>query len=151
MGQVDGGVTETMTFDHARIDELIWTFRATAGDDPRLRAAFEAVSGALRDHIDREETDLFPAFADHDDEMAAVSIEGMRRQHVEILRLLKEMGDCPSGRPDERLEREEEFIQALAAHNEAEEQSIYPWIDGLLGPEEARRLARGGAPEPPSP
>ena len=150
MGQVAGGVTETMTCDHDRIDALIGAFRATASEDPRLRAAFEEICGALREHIDREETTLFPAFADHDGEEAAVCVDGMRRQHVEILRLLKEVGDCLPGRRDERLGREEDFIRALAEHNEAEEQSIYPWIDGVLGPEEARRLARSGAAGAPS-
>ena len=150
MGLVAGGVTETMTCDHEKIDALIQAFRATASGDPQLRAAFAEISGALCGHIDREETTLFPAFADHDGEEAAVSVEGMRRQHVEILRLLKELGDCPPGLRDERRNREEAFIQVLAEHNEAEEQSIYPWIDSVLSAEEARQLARSDTSGPPS-
>ena len=107
-----------MAADHDRLDAL---FRAAT---PEALAEFRA--GLLR-HIAWEEDVLFPLF---DSQLSARSpgpTAAMRAEHREIKDLLAQLGTDPAAATQLRA--------VLGAHNEKEEQMLYPAIDAACAPE----------------
>lgn len=111
--------------DHDRIDALLAGFR-------RDGAGLEEFASALTRHIDWEEEILFPAFARKVGPESAPSIETMRLQHEEFRRQIEDIRRCPADDATLRRNLEEVLEEALSDHNMAEENYIYPWIDGAL-------------------
>lgn len=115
-----------MSGDHDVIDALLQRFRAAGG------AALEEFASALARHIDWEERILFPSFALKAGAGTAASIDAMHDQHEEFMRQIEDIRRCP---PDDAILRRnllDVLVESLADHNHAEEDYIYPWIDGAL-------------------
>jgi iron-sulfur cluster repair protein YtfE (RIC family) len=136
-------VTSAFCSDHerlARLEVAAFVARA-AGDTAGAATRYEAFADGLRRHIAAEEELLFPLF----EKRAGLfpdprPTEVMRKEHVEILRLLGEIlrtiGD-PAKLPDQARAA---FHEILEEHHRKEEGLLYPALDVVLTPEELREL-----------
>ncbi|MBI4024516.1 MAG: hemerythrin domain-containing protein [Verrucomicrobia bacterium] len=120
--------------DHDRLDELFQQFRASKETDfPRAGESFRQFRKGLEQHIAWEEGILFPLFEEKTGLHGCGPTEVMRQEHREIKRLLEQIGG--------KIERNDAatdadgaaLLQTLGAHNEKEENILYPAIDELLG------------------
>lgn len=131
------GLYDALTHDHQRLDAIFETLlnRVHAGDVEASREAWTRFERGLEAHLAAEERTLLPLFDAHDpDEAAAI-----RREHIEIRRLLAEMGVSL----DLHVLREEKvaaFVEALRRHAAREEASLYPWADQKLPAPELHTL-----------
>lgn len=134
-----GELTTFFAEDHRRIDELLARLsRAQSGAE--AKALVEALSAALMRHIAWEEETLFPAFEDKTGQEGAVVAEGMRIQHDELKQRLSELAASLPDGGAARRNMEAVVAEALADHNHAEEDFIYPWMDQELSTAEKRAL-----------
>jgi iron-sulfur cluster repair protein YtfE (RIC family) len=130
-------VQASFAHDHDRLDQLLGTYRRLKlVDSARAKEAFKEFKFGLQRHIIWEETVLFPLF----EEKTGMRDHGptvvMRAEHREIGRCLEALHDKVR-RQDVDSDREEEsLIQALFAHNQKEENVLYPAIDRLSSEEE---------------
>lgn len=133
----DQTVQVTFAHDHDRLDELLGTYRRLKHVDfTKAKQAFKEFKFGLQRHIIWEETVLFPLF----EEKTGMRDHGptvvMRAEHREIGRRLEALHDKVR-RQDVNSEAEERsLIQALFAHNEKEENVLYPAIDRMSSLEE---------------
>ncbi len=130
-------VQASFAHDHGRLDQLLETYRRLKrADFARAKQAFREFKFGLQRHIIWEETVLFPLFEDksgmHDRGPTAV----MRAEHREIGRRLEALHDKVRRQDADSDREEEELLQALAAHNQKEENVLYPAIDRLSSAEE---------------
>lgn len=56
--------------------------------------------------------------------------------------MIEDLRRCAPGDGLTRLGLEEVLLEALADHNKAEEDHIYPWLDGALTPAQKADLLR---------
>jgi iron-sulfur cluster repair protein YtfE (RIC family) len=123
--------------DHDRLDRLLETYRRLKRVDfAKAREAFREFKTGLQRHILWEEGILFPLFEEktgmHDHGPTMV----MRAEHREIGRRLEALHDKVR-RQDVNSEVEEQsLLQALSAHNQKEENVLYPALDRLSSREE---------------
>jgi hemerythrin superfamily protein len=140
-------IGDFMSRDHRLIDDLL--DRSLKADG----AALDGFTAALARHIDWEERVLFPAFARAVGPESSPSIETMMSQHRDFERALEELRLCPPADAALRRNLGAALVEALSDHNYAEEDHIYPWIDGALPPVEKAAVlktlneAREGGPE----
>lgn len=117
-------ITQFFTVDHNRLDQLFIAFQQNKGENAQLaRAFFAKFKQGLLQHIEWEESLLFPEF-----ELATGMTSGgptfvMRSEHVEIKQLLQQI--------EKKLLNEEDtsslelmLEQLMEDHNEKEEHSI---------------------------
>lgn len=128
-------ISQYLGADHARLDAIIPALLAAidSASFETGRERFAEFSSGLRTHIQIEEDLLFPAFEQ------ATGTEGggpafvMRGEHVEIRRLLTELGlaleecDATGARRSVRW-----LIALLRLHNAREERVLYPMADRAL-------------------
>ncbi len=130
-------VQTSFAHDHDRLDQLLESYRRLKrADFPVAKQAFREFKFGLQRHIIWEETILFPLF----EEKTGMRDHGptvvMRAEHREIGRRLEALHDKVR-RHDPDSDREEQgLLQALAAHNQKEENVLYPAIDRLATAEE---------------
>lgn len=127
--------------DHARLDRLFGTFRASKQADPAAaEQAYREFAVGLTRHIAWEEHVLFPVFEAKTGLQQTGPGVVMRMEHQHIIRLLEailtqvEHGDAV-GNADEAA-----LSELLHAHNQKEEQILYPLIDQHLDDEERREV-----------
>lgn len=130
-------VQTSFAHDHDRLDQLLETYRKLKCDDfVQAKQAFREFKFGLQRHIIWEETVLFPLFEQksgmHDRGPTAV----MRVEHREIGRRLEALHDKVRRQDTDSEAEEKALIEALAAHNQKEENVLYPAIDGLTSAEE---------------
>ena len=123
--------------DHDRLDQLLDTYRRLKRVDfDRAKQAFKEFKFGLQRHIIWEETVLFPLFEEKTGMRDCGPTVVMRAEHREIGRHLEALHDKVR-RQDADSDREEESLfQALLAHNQKEENVLYPAIDRLSSAEE---------------
>jgi hemerythrin-like domain-containing protein len=125
-------VTEIFSLDHRRLDAILADAKRglAAGDIAQASERFSEFRSGLERHIAVEEEVLFPAFEALAGAAAARPTEVMRREHVELRRLMAEVSA--------QLERGGEpghatpfaALTALVyAHNGKEERILYPATD----------------------
>lgn len=130
-------VQVSFALDHDRLDELLEAYRQLKHVDfARAKQAFREFKFGLQRHIIWEETVLFPLFEQktgmHDRGPTAV----MRTEHREIGRRLEALHAKVRDHDTASDQEERDLLQALAAHNQKEENVLYPAIDSLSSPEE---------------
>ncbi len=125
--------------DHRRIDLLLSRFQREA-EAERALALLDAFAAALLRHIGWEERALFPAFEEKLGQEAAACASSMRIQHDELKQRTIELRRAAELGGPERRNAEEVLVEALADHNHAEEDFIYPWMDAALTRDERRGL-----------
>lgn len=130
-------VQALLAHDHDRLDQLLETYRQLKRVDfARAKQAFREFKFGLQRHIISEETILFPLFEDKSGLRDRGPTAVMRAEHREIGRRLEALHDKVR-RQDVDSEREEEdLLYVLAAHNQKEENVLYPAIDRLASAEE---------------
>jgi len=105
-----------------RLDELI--SRAQECDAAELRREWTAFERALLRHLELEEAELLPGFAQHD----AAGARAILADHAEIRRDLLEMG-LNLDLHLLRAEAVEGFVRRLKTHARHEEEGLYPWAE----------------------
>lgn len=130
-------VQASLAHDHDRLDQLLETYRQLKRVDfPSAKQAFREFKFGLQRHIISEETILFPLFESKCGLYDRGPTTIMRAEHREIGRRLEAL-HAKVRRQDVDSEREEEeLLQALAAHNDKEENVLYPTLDRLTSAEE---------------
>jgi iron-sulfur cluster repair protein YtfE (RIC family) len=124
--------------DHDRLDSLFKGFRSekSINIDKAKSQFLDFQTGLLR-HIVWEEEILFPIFEQktgmHDSGPTAV----MRMEHRQIKEFLEKIHNKIAAREIKEItELEDGLLEVLTAHNEKEENILYPWIDNSVSEEE---------------
>jgi regulator of cell morphogenesis and NO signaling len=130
-------VQASFAHDHDRLDQLLETYRRQKRVDfVKAKQAFKEFKFGLQRHIIWEETVLFPLF----EEKTGMRDQGptvvMRAEHREIGRCLEALHDKVRRQDVDSDPEEQSLIQALVAHNQKEENVLYPAIDRLSSAEE---------------
>ncbi|HZZ82163.1 MAG TPA: hemerythrin domain-containing protein [Gemmataceae bacterium] len=133
----DQTVNTVFAHDHDRLDELLGTYNQLKRVDfAKAKQAFKEFKSGLQRHIIWEETILFPLFEEktgmHDRGPTVV----MRAEHREIGRRLEALHDKVRRQDVDSDQEEQNLMQALFAHNQKEENVLYPAIDRLSSAEE---------------
>ncbi len=130
-------VQTSFAHDHDRLDRLLETYRRLKGVDfAQAKQAFREFKFGLQRHIIWEETVLFPLFEEKTGMRDRGPTAVMRAEHREIGRRLEALHAKVRRQDTDSDREEEELLQALAAHNQKEENVLYPAIDGLSSEEE---------------
>jgi|SRR5579885_2435377 len=133
-------IQKFMEGDHRRLDEIFGTVGPLAANDlSKAVHSFAEFRQGLQRHIVWEEEILFPIF----DERSGMEGQGptavMRQEHRILKTYLERVHEGLSQlRPIKDLCKE--LIEVLLVHNKKEEKLLYPWIDRMVGHEEARQL-----------
>ena len=127
----------SLAHDHDRLDQLLDTYRQLKRVDfAKAKQAFRDFKFGLQRHIISEETILFPLFEDKSGMRDHGPTVVMRAEHREIGRRLEALHDKVRRQDLDSDREEEELLQALFAHNQKEENILYPAIDRLASAEE---------------
>ena len=123
--------------DHDRLDGLFAEYRATKRTDPdTARECFKQFKFGLQRHIVWEEQILFPLFERKTGILEGGPTAVMRAEHRQIGERLEAIHQNVRARDPETDREEEALLAVLTAHNEKEENVLYPMFDRLATPEE---------------
>jgi len=134
-------ITEFMGNDHARLDAIFKEFQALKNQElKRAKDVFSEFKSGLERHIVMEESILFPIFELRTGMHSSGPTFVMRMEHREIKDHLQRIQTSISADDIKTDELEEGLVQILTAHDDKEENILYPWIDISVGEEEKRLL-----------
>jgi iron-sulfur cluster repair protein YtfE (RIC family) len=123
--------------DHDRLDELFVQFQKTKRSDyARAKEFFKEFKFGLQRHIVWEESILFPLFEKKTGMYHTGPTEVMRQEHRRIGALLEAIHKKVQKQDPESDAEEKALLEALLAHNQKEEQVLYPAIDRLTTDED---------------
>ncbi len=123
--------------DHDRLDELLETYRRWKRSDfARAKAAFKEFKFGLQRHIIWEERILFPRFEEKTGMRDVGPTAVMRAEHRQIGACLEALHEKVRKQDPESEAEEARLLELLTAHNQKEENILYPAIDQLLTPVE---------------
>jgi regulator of cell morphogenesis and NO signaling len=130
-------VTSELEHDHDRLDQLLDTYRRLKRSDfAAAKQAFKGFKMRLQRHVHWEEDVLFPLFEAktgmHDRGPTLV----MRAEHREIGRRLNALHDKVRAGDVDSEREEDALFETLFAHNQKEENVLYPALDRFLSAEE---------------
>lgn len=130
-----------MGHDHETLDDTFNQFRTTKSSDfEKARQLFSQFKTGLQRHIVWEEEILFPVFEKKTGMVDSGPTAVMRAEHREIKGYLEQIHDRILAKDINTEELEESLLRVLAAHNQKEEEILYPWIDNNLEPSERETL-----------
>lgn len=130
-------VQTSFAHDHDRLDQLLGTYRRLKHVDfAQAKQAFREFKFGLQRHIVWEETVLFPLFEEKTGMRDRGPTAVMRAEHREIGRCLEALHDKARRQDADSDPEEQALLQALFAHNQKEENVLYPAIDRLSSAEE---------------
>jgi regulator of cell morphogenesis and NO signaling len=130
-------VQVSLALDHDRLDQLLDTYRQLKRVDfVRAKQAFREFKFGLQRHIIWEETVLFPLFEEKTGMRDRGPTAVMRAEHREIGWCLEALHDKVRRQDADSDQEEQNLLQALFAHNQKEENVLYPAIDRLSSEEE---------------
>ena len=133
----DQTVQASFAQDHDRLDQLLETYRRLKRVDfARAKQAFKEFKFGLQRHIIWEETVLFLLFEEKTGMRDSGPTVIMRAEHRNIGQCLEALHDKVRRQDVDSDDEEQMLIQALSAHNEKEENVLYPMIDRLSSEEE---------------
>ena len=133
-GETAGNVLEFMGKDHDRLDKLFKRFKDLKIVDTRKAASlFSNFRTGLQRHIAWEEEILFPLFETKTGMRQTGPTAVMRTEHRQIKGFLERIHIKISAGETGGLDAlEKDLVEVLSAHNEKEENVLYPWIDDSL-------------------
>lgn len=133
-------ITSFMSKDHDELDGALERARGEADPVEAKRFLSRFVDG-LKAHIGWEEDILFPAFEEKTGLQDSGPTAVMRLEHRRIEELLDALGESfGTAQVEAHLAS---LIDVLTAHNQKEEDILYPWLDRSLSASEvADMLAR---------
>jgi regulator of cell morphogenesis and NO signaling len=130
-------VTEFMGQDHDRLDEIFKGFQhIKTSDTAKAKGLFVEFLTGLQRHIVWEEEMLFPLFENATGMRDHGPTAVMRMEHRQIKDFLKSIHDKIAAGDTTTDESERGLLEVLTAHNQKEENILYPWIDNSVGEEE---------------
>lgn len=131
-----------MEQDHDRLDAIFAEFRKIKTENlEQARRLFQDFKTGLQKHIVWEEEILFPEFERRTGMVNQGPTAVMRMEHREIKSYLDKIHDKILTPDTTGLdELEDGLLGVLTAHNQKEENVLYPWIDGTLEEAERQRL-----------
>lgn len=147
-------IAATMSEHHARCDHLFALAEAKASEQrwDEAVAAFRAFGRELANHLDCEESALFPAFESATGMRSGPTLV-MRQEHERMRAILGQIELALQSHDAERIDDYASTLLILMQqHNLKEESVLYPMLDAQLGGRTGELLARlqpgGGAPWP---
>jgi hemerythrin superfamily protein len=128
--------------DHDRLDLLFKHFQKTKRVNfQEAKPFFRNFLRGLKRHIIWEEEILFPVFERKSGPPSGVGpTEVMRREHRAIQEALELIHAKVRQADPESDDLERSLLEILAAHNQKEEQVLYPAIDSLVSEDELARI-----------
>jgi iron-sulfur cluster repair protein YtfE (RIC family) len=133
----DGTVQGAFAHDHDRLGELLATYgRWKRVDFANAKQAFKEFKFGLQRHIIWEESILFPLFEGKTGMRDHGPTVVMRAEHREIGRRLEALHEKVRRQEVDSGAEEQNLKEALLAHNQKEENILYPAIDRLASAEE---------------
>lgn len=136
-------ISEALGWDHerlARLEVAAFVARA-AGEVKTAEKSYVSFSSGLTHHIAVEEELLFPVFEKRLGlSSSAGPTEVLRREHVEILRLLGEISRTIGSAARLPDKARATFHELLEKHQLKEEEILYPALDYALSPAESAAL-----------
>ncbi|MCL5268371.1 MAG: hemerythrin domain-containing protein [Bacteroidetes bacterium] len=125
-------------YDHKRIDLNLLQMKGSKGNNEKSSEYYSKMRTQLLNHIELEETVLFPAFAEHTtpDHMGPVNV--MIQEHQVITSYLSSPADSQG--TAKAFEVLQDLIGKLAVHNKKEELILYPMINRELPRAEKERV-----------
>jgi len=130
MANMTNTIAEFMGQDHDRLDEVFHEFqRVKTSDADRAKALLVEFLMGLQRHIVWEEELLFPLFENATGMRDHGPTAVMRMEHRRIKECLKSIHDRIVAGDTATDEFERGLLQVLTAHNQKEENILYPWID----------------------
>ncbi len=126
-------ITTYYEADHDRLDELFKQFQKLKRNElaKATELFLEFRSGLLR-HIVWEEEILFPLFEQKTGMSHSGPTEVMRMEHRVIKKYLEEIHNALQSGNVETEADEQAMLNTLFAHNQKEEQILYPAIDRTI-------------------
>lgn len=131
-------INEFMSKDHDRLDGIFARF-AGSEDRGEAKSLFAKFSSGLRTHIVWEEDLLFPPFEEKTGMRGMGPTEVMRSEHREIKKLLSGIDEALEGSKDTGG-LQKALLAVLGSHNDKEEGVLYPALDRLFSPSEAKKV-----------
>lgn len=141
-------ITGYLQGDHRRLDSLMLRCKelVEAGELKAASGIYDEFRAGLLRHIRIEEEILFPEF----EEATGMSRSGgptgvMHSEHLEIMRLLEEIGGLFDDLPPALGEFEplrSALVALLSEHNAKEERILYPMTDLMVPPQRLAEIVR---------
>lgn len=126
-------VLEFMGKDHDRLDKIFEEFRKQYAGLQKARGLFHSFKTGLQRHIVWEEEILFPLFEEKMSMQDSGPTIVMRMEHRQIKGFLERIHDLiTKGELNGIKEAAIELLDVLKAHNDKEENILYPWIDSEI-------------------
>ncbi|MCA9405007.1 MAG: hemerythrin domain-containing protein [Candidatus Omnitrophica bacterium] len=132
-------VTGFYSHDHDELDAYMKSFQETKKVDfSKAKKYFEEFKYGLERHIEWEESILFPLFEEKTGMKDSGPTAVMREEHKQIKVYLQTISEKLL-KDDLTTDNEEELlIDLLTAHNQKEENILYPAIDNVASDEERK-------------
>ena len=130
-------IMDFMAQDHDRLDAIFKQFRSK--EDTNLLEAetvFSEFKSGLERHIVWEEEILFPLFESRTGMRNEGPTAVMRIEHQQIKQHLGKIRDMIAARETATSDLETSLTEILTAHNQKEEDVLYPWFDNSLSARE---------------
>ncbi len=133
-------VTQLFSVDHDRLDFLFQMYQKTRRSDPQAASRFfNKFTAGLRQHIEWEETLLFPAFDNAMGTQGFGPTAVMKSEHEQIKTLLDQIAthlatDSPADAAELAL------LDLLEVHNAKEENILYVECDSVLSEEQIAEI-----------
>lgn len=134
-------IASFMNSDHRRLDSIFEKYQESCVKSPlEAKRYFSNFRSGLERHIIWEEEVLFPVFEQRTGHDRFGPTAVMREEHRQIKVLLGTIQDNLEKNNFELKEYDTELKSILNAHNDKEEQILYPWIDNVVSEEELGNL-----------
>ncbi len=134
-------ITEYFEADHDRLDMVFKQFqRKKEFSTAQAKPYFKIFNNGLKRHIVWEEDVLFPAFEEKTGMKDSGPTFVMREEHRRIGALLEELHNKVRRADPSSDVEEAQLVEILTAHNQKEEQVLYPAMDQLLTEEEVAEM-----------
>lgn len=133
-------ISEFMEADHKRLDTIYKKYKSAKPASDGHVMIFNKFSKGLQRHIIWEEEILFP-FVEKRMKIRMGMASGnpialLRMQHTQIKEFLEMISYELTNKSTDTSGIEQQLDEILIAHNEKEEEFIYPWIDHCLNDKE---------------
>ncbi|OGW96987.1 MAG: hypothetical protein A2Y04_01320 [Omnitrophica WOR_2 bacterium GWC2_45_7] len=137
----ENNITPFYEKDHDELDSYLKTYQEKKRTDfPRAKEFFKRFKFGLQRHIVWEEEILFPVFEDKTGMRDVGPTAVMRQEHVLIKEALEKLHQKVRMGDPETDKEEAELLNVLGAHNEKEENILYPAIDEMATEEEKKEV-----------
>jgi hemerythrin-like domain-containing protein len=130
-------------WDHQRLDGQLADVMVLLdhGDLERARRLFAHYERGMQRHMRIEESVLFQTIASERTGSARLTPALVQEDHGAILGVIEAMTRALADEDVPAFRRgHEKLVGLLPAHNEKEEEALYPLLDALVGAEEAERI-----------